>query len=112
MAVNIVERRGNLIDDVSDLLMREGVIVQLAHLHHAVQIHIKKFKNHVQGVLMTNHFHTSYYIWMLQANHRFDLGVSHGRFPRGKLALKSLQGVDLFGFLVCNLVNNSKAAFA
>ncbi len=112
MAVNVVESTGELINDVSDLLVREGIIVKLSHLHHSIQIHVKQLKHHIQSVFMPNDLNTGYNIWVLQTNHSFHLGVSHSGFPRCKLSLESLQGVYLLGFLVCNLINDSKATFA
>lgn len=112
MAVNVVESTRDLVNDVSDLLMREWIIVKLSHLHHPVQIHVKQLKHHIKGVFMPNDLDTGYNIWVLQTNHCFDLSVSHSGLPRCKLSLESLQGVDLFGFLVCNLINDSKATFA
>ena len=41
MTVDVVEGRGDLLYDVPDLLVRKRVIIELAHLHHPVQVHIE-----------------------------------------------------------------------
>jgi hypothetical protein len=41
VAMNVVERRGNLHGDVTDLFVRKRVVVELAHLHHAVKVHVE-----------------------------------------------------------------------
>ena len=56
VAVDVVERRGDLVNDVPDLLVRERIIVQFAHLHHAVQIHVEQLEHHVERVFVTYHF--------------------------------------------------------
>ena len=40
MAVDVVKGRSDLVDYVPDLLMGERVVVELAHLHHLVQVHV------------------------------------------------------------------------
>ena len=111
MAVDVVEGWCDLLYDMPDLLVRKWVIVQFAHLHHSVEVHIEQFKHHVESVLVANHLNASDYIWMLKANHGFDFGVSHCRLPRCELAFEGLQSVDLFGFFVSHLVNHAKTAF-
>ena len=41
MAMDIVEGRRDLLYDVPYLFVRKRVIIELAHLHHPVQIHIE-----------------------------------------------------------------------
>ena len=65
MAVNVVQRRCNLLDYMSDLLVREWIIVELAHLHHPVQVHIKQLKHHVESIIMPNHLQASHNVLVL-----------------------------------------------
>lgn len=110
--VDVVEGGGDLLDDVSDLLVGKRVVVELAHLHHAVQIHVQQFKQHVECVLMADHFLTSYNVRVLQPNHRFHFRVAHGDLPRRELAFEGLQCVDLLRRLVSHLVHDSEATLA
>lgn len=63
--VNILERVGNLLYYMPDLFMREGIIIEFTHLHHAVKVHIQDFEQHVQAILMSNNFLTGYDVGML-----------------------------------------------
>ena len=58
VAVDIVECRGDLVYNVTNFFMREGVIVQFAHLHHAVQVHVKQLEHHVKRVFVPDNFQT------------------------------------------------------
>jgi hypothetical protein len=40
MRMDVLERSSDLEDYVSDLLVREGVVVKFAHLHHPVKVHV------------------------------------------------------------------------
>ena len=110
MTVNVIERGSYLLYDVPDLFVWKWVIVEFAHLHHSVEVHVEEFEHHVESVLVANHLNASDYIWMLKANHGFDFGVSHCRLPWCELAFEGLQSVDLFGFFVSHLVNHAKTA--
>lgn len=55
VVVDVVQCRGYLLDDVSDLFVRERVVVQLAHLHHPIEVHVEQLKHHVQSVVVPNH---------------------------------------------------------
>ena len=41
MTMNVVKCCGYLLDYVSNLFMTERIIVQFAHLHHSIKVHIK-----------------------------------------------------------------------
>ena len=112
VAVDVVERGGDLMDDVSDLLVRERIVVQFAHLHHAVQIHVEQLEHHIERVLVTYHFKALNYIRMLQPDHGLNLGVSHRRLPGRELALKGLQRVYFLSLLVGDLIDDTEAALA
>lgn len=99
IGVDVVEGRRDLLDDVADLLVGEGIIVQLPHLHHAVQIHIQQLEHHIQCVVMPQHLCALDNVWMSKADHSFDLRISHGSFPRLKLTLECLQSKFLLGEL-------------
>ena len=81
VAVNIVQRGGYLLNNVPNLLVRKWIIVELAHLHHAIKVHIEQLKDHVERVLMPDHLQASHYVRVLQANHGLDLCVSHRGLP-------------------------------
>jgi len=112
MRVDVLERGRDLEDNVADLLMTEWVVVQLTHLHHAVEIHVKQLKQHEETILMANDLHTVDNIGMLESDHSFDLCVSHGLFPAGKLALELLERICLLSFLVAHLVYHAKGPFS
>ena len=76
MTVDVIERLGNLLYDVPALLVREWVVVQLAHLHHSIQVHIEQLKHHVKSVVVPDHLHASHDVCMLETDHRFDFGVT------------------------------------
>ena len=65
VTVNIVQRGGYLHNNVPDLLVRKRIIVELPHLHHAVQVHIEQLKDHIERVLMPNHLQASHYVGVL-----------------------------------------------
>lgn len=65
VAVDIVQRGGYLHNNVPDLLVRKWIIVELAHLHHAVQVHIEQLKDHIERVLMPNYLQASHYVGVL-----------------------------------------------
>ena len=65
MTMNVVESSGYLLDYVSDLFVTKWIIVQFAHLHHSVKVHIKKFKKHVEMILVAQNFDASYDIGVL-----------------------------------------------
>ena len=44
MIVDIIESAGYLVDNVTYLFVRERIIVQVAHLHHSVQVHIEQLE--------------------------------------------------------------------
>ena len=111
VAVNIVQRGGYLLNNVPNLLVRKWIIVELAHLHHAIKVHIEQLKDHVERVLMPDHLQASHYVRVLQANHGLDLCVSHGLLPRSELPLECLQSVDLLCIFITYLVNNTKTSF-
>ena len=110
VAVDIVKSARYLVYDMSDLLVREGVIVELAHLHHSVQVHVQQLEHHVERVFVANDFEASDDIGMLEADHGFDFSVSHGSFPRRELPLESLQSIYRFGLFIGYLVNDTEAS--
>lgn len=112
VAVNVVQGRSNLLDYVPDFFMRKRVIIELSHLHHAVQVHVQKFEHHVQRVVMPDHLEARHNVLVFQADHGLDLGVPHRSLPRRELSFKGLQCVYLFCLLVCDLVDDSEAALA
>ena len=57
VAVNVVERRGYLLDYVPDLLVRKRVVIELAHLHHPIQVHIEQLEHHIKRVIMPDDLH-------------------------------------------------------
>ena len=65
VAVDIVQRGGYLHNNVPYLLVRKRIIVELAHLHHAVQVHIEQLKHHIERVLMPNYLQASHYVGVL-----------------------------------------------
>ena len=65
MAVDIVECGCYLVDDVADLFVRERIVVQFSHLHHAVQVHVKKLKHHIESVFVADYFQTLHDVCML-----------------------------------------------
>lgn len=46
MLVDVVQAQRNLSNDVSYFFMREGVVVEFSHLHHAVKIHVEQLEHH------------------------------------------------------------------
>ncbi len=56
VAMDIVQGRGYLLNDVTNLLVAEGVIIEFSHLHHSVQVHVQQLEKHVKGVFVTDHF--------------------------------------------------------
>ena len=101
-----------MLDYVPNLLVAERVIVQFAHLHHPVKVHVEQLEEHVQVVLVAQDFYASYDVGMLQANHCLYLCVAHGLLPRGEFALEGLQGVSVLGLLVLHLVDHPETALA
>ena len=65
MTVNVVKSSGYLLDNVSYLFVTERIIVQFAHLHHSIEVHIKKFEKHVKMILVAQNLDASYDIGML-----------------------------------------------
>ena len=112
VVVDVVESLRDLLDDVADLLVREGVVVELPHLHHAVEVHVEQLEDHVQRVVVPEHLDASYDICMLEPDHCLDLGVSHRSLPTRELPLEGLQGVDLVRLLISYLVDDSEATLA
>ena len=41
MLVDVLQGVSYLRDDVSDLFVRKWVVIELAHLHHAVEVHVE-----------------------------------------------------------------------
>ena len=112
VAMDVIQGRSYLLDDMTDLFVRERIVIEFTHLHHAIQVHVQQLKHHVKGVLVSDHLQTSDYILVLEADHCFDFGVSHGCLPGCKLSLEGLECVNLFGLFVSDLVDDAKAAFA
>ena len=81
VTMDIIQRGSYLLNNVPDLLVRKRIIVKLAHLHHAIQVHIQQLKDHIENVLMPDHLQASHYVSVLQANHGLDLCVSHRGLP-------------------------------
>ena len=65
MTMDVVKCSGYLLDYVPNFFMTEGIIVQFAHLHHSIKVHIEKLKKHVEMILMAQNFDASYDIGML-----------------------------------------------
>ena len=81
MTVDVVKSCGYLLDYVSDLLVTKRIVVQFAHLHHSIKVHIKKFKKHIEMILVAQNLDASYDIGMLEANHCLYFSVAHRLFP-------------------------------
>ena len=92
--------------------MRKRVIVELAHLHHPVQVHVEELEHHVKSVVMPDHLQARDYVLVLQPNHGFNFGVTHSGLPGSELSLEGLQRVDLLAIFVSYLIDNSEATFA
>lgn len=112
MTMDVVKCSGYLLDYVPNLFMTERIIVQFAHLHHSVKVHVKKFKKHVEMILMAQNLDASYDIGMLQANHCLHFSVAHCLFPRCEFTLESLKSICILRLFVLNLIHNSKAPFS
>ena len=57
--VDVVEGDGDLLDDVADLLVRKRVVVEFAHLHLTVKIHVEQLKDDHEHLLVQEHFATT-----------------------------------------------------
>ena len=112
VAVDVVQSSGYLLDYVSDFLMTEWVVIEFAHLHHSVKVHVEQLEQHVQMVFVAQHLDASYDVGMLQADHCLDLCIAHGLLPRSKFALEGFESVGVLGLLVLHLVHHSETAFA
>jgi len=76
-------------DNVANLLVRERVVIQFAHLHHTVEVHVEQLEHHVECVLMSDYLLATDNIRVLEPNHGLYFGVAHCRFPRCKASLES-----------------------
>ena len=112
MTVYIIQSRRDLVDYMSDLFMGERVVVELTHLHHAIEVHVKQLENHVERIFVPDYLKAGYDICVFQSNHRLDFGVTHGGLPRCEISFEGLQRVDLVGLFVGHLVDNSEAALS
>ena len=61
---------------------------------------------------MPDDFQACNNIRVLEPNHCLYLCVPHCGLPRSELPLKSLESVNLLGFLIGDLVHDTKAALA
>ena len=77
MLVNVVKAQRNLSDNVSDLFVGKGVVVQFAHLHHSVEVHVQQFKDDHQHCVVEEHLAATDYVDVLQADHGFYFSVTH-----------------------------------
>ena len=112
VTVDVVKSSGYLLDYVPNLFVTKRVIVQFAHLHHSVEVHIKKLEKHVEMILVAQDLDASYDIRMLQANHCLYFSVAHRLFPRCELTLESLKSICVLRLFVLNLIHDSKAPLA
>jgi len=110
--MDVVQRDGNLFYNVSYLFVREGIVVQFAHLHHAVQVHIEKLKDDHEHRIVEENLGAADNVDVLQADHCFDFCVAHCGLPRWKFALEGLQGKDLISYVVTDLVDHAEGALA
>ena len=97
---------------MSDLFVAEGVVVQFAHLHHPVQVHVEELEHHVKSVVMPDHLQARDYVLVLQPNHGFNFGVTHSGLPGSELSLERLQCVYLLSLFVSHLINDSEATLS
>ena len=112
MTMNVVESSGYLLDYVSNLFVTERVVVQFAHLHHSVKVHIKKFKKHIEMILVAQNLDASYDIGVLKANHCLYLSIAHSLLPRCELTLESFKCICGLSLFVLDLIHDSKAPFS
>ncbi len=111
MVVHIIKTSCYLFYYMSDLFMRERIFVQLPHLHHFVQIHVKQLKYDIQTIIMSQYFTALHNVRVFQTNHCFNLSIPHCCFPRNKFSFESFNCIQFLGFIVNNLIHNSKGAF-
>jgi hypothetical protein len=82
---------------MANFLMRKRIIVEFAHLHHPIEVHVKQLEKHVKTVFMSNDFPARHYIGMLQSYHGFDLGVTHCLLPASKFAFEDFERIHDLG---------------
>jgi hypothetical protein len=108
MIMNIVKSNCDLLYNMPDLLVRKWIVIELAHLHHSVEIHIQQLEHHIQHVVKPQNFAARHDVLMFKTNHGFDLGVPHCRLPRRKLLFECLYCVLSLVLRVKYLIDHSK----